>query len=88
MPSQTTTPYPYTVEMTQDGQELITCYWCFDSEAEAKQFFNLLKNGCTAYPITVALLNSKNQLIEAWTVGDEYTPSELLTQPESLNTSY
>lgn len=78
MPSQTTTPSPYTVEINQDGQELTVCYWCFDSEAEARQFFNLLKNGCTAYPLTVALLDSKDQLIEAWTVGDEYTSSEPL----------
>ena len=69
----------YSVEMDKAGEELLICYWCFDTLEEAQNFLNRLKNGCTALPVTLSLYDAKQQLLEAWVVGDEFQPSERLT---------
>ncbi|MCI5092683.1 hypothetical protein [Phaeodactylibacter sp.] len=69
----------YSVEMDKAGEELLICYWCFDTLEEAQNFLNRLKNGCTALPITLSLYDAKQQLLEAWAVGDESQPSKQLT---------
>ena len=66
----------YSVEMDKAGEELLICYWCFDTLEEAQNFLNKLKNGCTALPVTLSLYDAKQQLLEAWAVGDEFKPSE------------
>ena len=69
----------YSIEMDKAGEELLICYWCFDTLEEAQNFLNRLKNGCTALPITLSLYDAKQQLLEAWAVGDESQPSKQLT---------
>ena len=69
----------YTVEMDKAGEELLICYWCFDTLEEAQVFLNMLKNGCTALPVALSLHDAKQQLLEAWAVGDENQPSKQLT---------
>ncbi len=69
----------YSVEMDKAGEELLICYWCFDTLEEAQGFLSTLKNGCTAFRVTLSLYDAKQQLLEAWTIGDEYQPSTQLT---------
>ncbi|MCG8328669.1 MAG: hypothetical protein MI974_13345 [Chitinophagales bacterium] len=33
----------YSIEMNKTGEELVICYWCFDTLKEAKAFLNGLK---------------------------------------------
>lgn len=68
----------YTIEMDKAGEELLICYWCFDTLEEAQEFLSTLKNGCTTFHVTLSLYDAKQQLIEAWTVGDEYQSSKEL----------
>ena len=72
----------YSIEMDKAGEELVICYWCFDTLEEAQEFLNRLKNGCTALPVTLSLYDATQRLIEAWAIGDEYQSSERLT-PET-----
>ena len=68
----------YSIEMNKTGEELVICYWCFDTLKAAKTFLNGLKNGCTAQNVTLSLYDAKQNLIEAWAIGDEYQASKRL----------
>jgi hypothetical protein len=73
----------YSVEMDKAGEEFLICYWCFDTLEEAQEFLTVLKNGCTALPVTLSLYDAKQKLLEAWKIGDEFQPSERVTpEPE------
>lgn len=65
--------------MDKAGEELLICYWCFDTLVEAQKFLNRLKNGCTALHVKLSMYDAKHQLLEAWAVGDENQPSKQLT---------
>ena len=77
----------YSVEMDKAGEELLICYWCFDTLEEAQDFLNRLKNGCTALPVTLSLYDAKQRLLEAWAIGDEFQASQRLTPEKETSIS-
>lgn len=63
--------------MNKGGDELSVCYWCFDELAEARQFFEQLKRGCTAYNVRITFANNL-QILEEWAIGDEFSSTRRL----------
>ena len=53
----------YTVEMDKAGEELLICYWCFDTLEEAQVFLNMLKLLFLAFLIFVGYIVFKAYLI-------------------------
>ncbi|MGH1434904.1 MAG: hypothetical protein ACRBG0_10640 [Lewinella sp.] len=73
----------YSVEMDKAGEELLICYWCFDTLEEAQDFLNRLKNGCTAHAVTIAIFDRMHNFLDGWKLGGEYNaPLQLLSKAQ------
>jgi hypothetical protein len=74
----------YTIGLQKAGDELSVCYWAFDRLEDAQSFMNLLKRGCTAYDVSIALTDEKLKLIDAWRMGDEFKKGSVILNKSDL----
>lgn len=62
----------YTVSMTINPEQPNLAYWMCDTLAEARQLFDFLKKGMTAYTITLHLTDRDGITdLECFRMGDE-----------------
>lgn len=65
----------YTVELDKAGDKLNVCYWLADTLEQAQSLLQQLKNGCTAYDVTLTIRDSNSRKIESWKLGNELKPA-------------